>query len=114
VPRPRPAGRIVLPDPVRRRLSDLDEDFAAFYAEQFDQRWGDGELAPRERALTCIAVDALDQTLDEPFELHVRLGLTAGATQVDIHAVLLLVAEYGLDRAWRAYRALHDLEPRGE
>jgi hypothetical protein len=32
----------------------------------------------------------------------------------DIRAVLLLVAEYGLGKAWRAYRALHDLDRQEE
>ena len=45
-------------------LAELDEEFAGFVANQFNQRWSSGELSPRERALACIAADVLNQTLD--------------------------------------------------
>jgi 4-carboxymuconolactone decarboxylase len=60
----------------------------------------------RERALACLAADALNQTLDESFALHADLATAAGAGREQINAVLLLVAEYGITKAWRAYRAL--------
>jgi 4-carboxymuconolactone decarboxylase len=87
-------------------LAELDEDFAGFFANQHNQRWGSGELSPRERALACIAADVLNQTLDESFSLHVNLALVAGAGDEQVRAVLLLVAEFGIAKAWRAYRAL--------
>ena len=58
-------------------------------------------------ALACVAADVLNQTLDESFELHVDLALRAGASDEQVRAVLLLVAEYGVAKAWRAYRALN-------
>jgi alkylhydroperoxidase/carboxymuconolactone decarboxylase family protein YurZ len=87
-------------------LTDLDEEFAGFVANQYNQRWGSGELSQRERALACIAVDVLNQTLDESFALHVDLAFAAGAGDEQVRAVLLLVAEYGIAKSWRAYRAL--------
>jgi 4-carboxymuconolactone decarboxylase len=42
----------------------------------------------------------------ERFALHVALALAAGAGEAQVRAVLLLVAEYGIGKAWRAYRAL--------
>jgi 4-carboxymuconolactone decarboxylase len=63
-------------------------------------------LSPRERALACIAADVLNQTLDQSFSLHIKLAMAAGADDVQVRAVLLLVAEYGIAKAWRAYRAL--------
>jgi len=87
-------------------LAELDKDFAGFFANQHNQRWGSGELSPRERALACIAADVLNQTLDESFSLHVDLALVAGAGDEQVRAVLLLVAEFGIAKAWRAYRAL--------
>jgi 4-carboxymuconolactone decarboxylase len=99
--------RQTLPDHVVASLRELDEDFAGFFSEQFDQRWaGDDELSPRERALCCVATDVLNQTLDESFALHVELATSAGATRDQINAVLLLVAEFGMALAWRAYRTL--------
>jgi 4-carboxymuconolactone decarboxylase len=87
-------------------LADLDEEFAGFVANQYNQRWGSGELSPRERALACIAADVLNQTLDESFSLHIDLASAAGAGDEQVRAVLLLVAEYGIAKSWRAYRAL--------
>jgi 4-carboxymuconolactone decarboxylase len=102
--------RQTLPQHVVATLNALDEDFAGFIAEQFNQRWDrDDELSARERALSCLAADVLNQTLDESFALHVDLATAAGAGRTQISAVLLLVAEYGIAKAWRAYRALGDL-----
>jgi 4-carboxymuconolactone decarboxylase len=95
-----------LPAETANVLAELDEDFAAFVTNQYNQRWGSGDLSPRERALTCVAADVLNQTLDESFALHVDLASAAGASDEQIHAVLLLVAEYGIAKAWRAYRVL--------
>ena len=87
-------------------LAELDAEFAEFLTDQYNQRWGSDELSPRERALACIATDVLNQTLDESFSLHIDLALAAGAGDEQVRAVLLLVAEYGIAKAWRAYRAL--------
>lgn len=103
-----PGTHIKLPPVVLDSLDALDCDFAAFYAGQFAARWDDGSLSPRERALTCIATDVLNQTLGEPFALHVDLAVEAGAGEQQIRAVLLLVAEFGIAKAWQAYRALAD------
>ena len=35
--------------------------------------------------------------------------MRAGAGREQVNAVLLLVAEYGIAKVWRAYRALADL-----
>jgi 4-carboxymuconolactone decarboxylase len=48
----------------------------------------------------------LNQTLDESFSLHIDLALAAGAGDEQVRAVLLLVSEYGIAKAWRAHRAL--------
>ena len=95
-----------IPARVVEELTELDADFAQFFADQFNQRWRTGDLTPRERALSCLAADVLNQTLDESFALHVELARAAGAGRDQIRAVLLLVAEYGMAKAWRAYVAL--------
>jgi 4-carboxymuconolactone decarboxylase len=95
-----------LPADVLVALTELDGAFAEFFAGQFNQRWAEGDLSPRERALACVAADVLNQTLDESFALHVDLATAAGAGDEQIRAVLLLVAEYGMAKSWRAYRAL--------
>jgi 4-carboxymuconolactone decarboxylase len=107
-PESEPAYGWDLPAEIVESVAKLDEDFAGFVANQYNQRWGSGDLSPRERALTCVAADVLNQTLDESFALHVDLATAAGASNEQIHAVLLLVAEYGItkSKAWRAYRVL--------
>jgi len=43
---------------------------------------------------------------DQSFSLHIDLAFDAGAGDEHVRAVVLLVAEYGIAKAWRAYRAL--------
>ncbi|MCV7400286.1 carboxymuconolactone decarboxylase family protein [Mycobacterium fragae] len=92
-----------------QRLTSLDADFAGFFQGQFKDRWGRADLSVRERALCTIATDVLNGTLDESFRLHVELALGHGAEMAQVRAVLLLVAEFGIAKAWRAYRALNEI-----
>ncbi len=103
---PPAGGRQELPHYVADALTELNGDFAEFFTDQFHQRWSSGDMSPRERALACLAADVLNQTLDESFTLHVELATEAGAGRDQINAVLLLVAEFGIAKTWRAYRAL--------
>jgi 4-carboxymuconolactone decarboxylase len=97
---------VQLPAAVLNTLTQMDREFAEFFADQFNQRWGSAELSPRERALACVAADVANQTLDESFALHVDLARENGAADDQVRGVLLLVAEYGIAKAWRAYRVL--------
>jgi alkylhydroperoxidase/carboxymuconolactone decarboxylase family protein YurZ len=45
------------------------------------QRWARPHLSVRERAIACLAVDVLYQTLGESLRLHAALALAAGATE---------------------------------
>ena len=101
-----PGDRHEVPRDVADALAGLDEHFAAFFTNQFNQRWNSGDVSPRERALAFLAADVVNQTLDESFTLHADLATAAGAGREQINAVLLLVAEFGIAKAWRAYRAL--------
>jgi 4-carboxymuconolactone decarboxylase len=103
---PRVSADVTLPPRYVESLTTLDTGFADFVVAQFDQRWSGGELSARERALACLAADVVNQTLDESFALHVELAMAGGAKEEQVRAVLLLVAEYGIAKAWRAYRAL--------
>lgn len=89
-----------------QRIAELDSDFAEFFREQFTDRWRRPVLTIRERALCTIATDVLNGTLGELFTLHVRLALSHGAGEDQVRAVLLLVAEFGIAKAWQAYCAL--------
>lgn len=102
-----------LPEQITEEVRRLDDEFAALLEEQFADRWRRGNLTVRERALCTIAADVVNGTLDESFALHVQLALGAGASEEQVRAVLLIVAEYGIAKSWRAYAALGDLPNRG-
>lgn len=91
---------------VFENLRRMDPDFADFLADQMTERWNRPGLSLRERALCTIATDVCQGTLDESFRMHVDLARAHGAGDEPIRAVLLLVAEFGIAKAWRAYRAL--------
>ncbi|MCH9666308.1 MAG: carboxymuconolactone decarboxylase family protein [Actinomycetia bacterium] len=90
-------------------MRGLDPDFADFFANQFAQRWNRPGLSVRERALATIATDVLGGSLEDSFRLHVELARAHGSDDDAIRAVLLLVAEFGVSKAWRAYAALQRL-----
>jgi 4-carboxymuconolactone decarboxylase len=98
--------RVDLPRQVDAGIEHLDAQFAQFYRGQFAERWNRVGLTTRERALATIAVDVMYQTLDEPFALHLDLARQAGAGEIQIRQLITLVSEYGVNRAWRAFRAL--------
>lgn len=104
-----PAGRLDPDEPLRESVTALDEKFGVFFCDQFAQRWGRGELSIRERALATVATDVLNGTIDESLRTHVGLALGHGASEEDVRAVVLLVAEFGIVKAWEAYRALRDI-----
>lgn len=104
---PETGGAPTIPDAVAGKLRDLDADFADLVTGQYERRWRDDpDLSPRERTLTCIAADVLNQTLDDSLALHGRLAAACGVPVADIHATLLLVSEYGFGKAWQAYDAV--------
>lgn len=82
---------------------------AAFTEEQLTQRWSRPGLSIRERAIACLAVDILDQTLGDSFRLHLDLALAAGADGDVLDDVLRGIAEFGLARAWTAAHLIADL-----
>jgi 4-carboxymuconolactone decarboxylase len=98
--------KLDIPPATRERLGQIDPAFAEFFSQQFAQRWNRAELTIRERALCTIAADVLNGTLDESFDLHVAIANSHGARMEQVRAVLLLVAEFGIAKAWRAYQAL--------
>ncbi|WP_101789035.1 carboxymuconolactone decarboxylase family protein [Nonomuraea indica] len=87
-------------------LEKVDAGLAAFTEDQLAQRWARPGLGVRERAIACLVVDILYQTLGESMRLHVELAKSAGATDETVRDLLRGVAEFGLPRAWAAARAL--------
>jgi len=97
----------VIPDAAAGKLRELDSDSADLVTGQYQRRWRDDpDPSPRERALTCLATDVLNQTLGDSPGLHVRLALAESVPVADIHATLPLVSEYGLGKAWQSYGAV--------
>ncbi|MEO3892254.1 carboxymuconolactone decarboxylase family protein [Nonomuraea sp. B5E05] len=99
---------VELPPQVLTEAKALDEEFAAFLEEQFGERWGRANLTVAERALCTIATDVLNGTLGHSFQMHAGLALDHGATEDQLRAVLLLIAEFGIARAGRGFEALRD------
>jgi alkylhydroperoxidase/carboxymuconolactone decarboxylase family protein YurZ len=104
---PQISDRLDVDPAALQRITDLDPDFGECFREQFTDRWARPGLTIRERALCTIATDVLNGTLEESFDLHVGLALSHGACAEQVRAVLLLVAEFGIAKAWRAFRALN-------
>lgn len=99
-------AEVKLPDQVAERIDAVDPHFATWYREQFEQRWSRPGLSTRERVLATLAVDVLYQTLDAPLALHLELARQAGVTEAQIRAVFHLIAEFGVEKTWRAFEAL--------
>lgn len=104
---PPPADNAALDGELAQFAKDIPTSgLAAFTQEQFAQRWSRPGLSVRERAIACLAVDILYQTLGGSFHLHVNLALAAGADRNVLDDVLRGIAEFGLARAWNAAHAL--------
>jgi alkylhydroperoxidase/carboxymuconolactone decarboxylase family protein YurZ len=106
---PAAESTVTLNEATLARMAHLDDRFAAFYSEQFYQRWGRCGLSVRERALATIATDVLNGTLDDSLRLHVGIALNHGAAEEQIRAVVLQVAEFAIAKAWRAFDALSEI-----
>jgi alkylhydroperoxidase/carboxymuconolactone decarboxylase family protein YurZ len=98
-----------LPDAVRAQLDELDPHFAEHVSLQSLMRSGSGPgtLTVRERAFATMSVDVHYQTLEESFEAHVARALRGGATVEDVRAALRFIAQFGITRAWRGWKALN-------
>jgi len=87
-------------------LEQVDAGLAAFTEDQLAQRWSRPRLSLRERAIACLVVDVLYQTLGASLRLHAELARAAGATDDTLRDLLRGVAEFGMPRAWAAAEAL--------
>jgi alkylhydroperoxidase/carboxymuconolactone decarboxylase family protein YurZ len=98
-----------LPEPVREQLRELDDHFAEHFDLQSRMRSvsGPGTLTVRERAFATMSIDVHYQTLEETFRIHIGRALGAGASPDDVRAVLRFNAQFGMTRAWRAWKALN-------
>lgn len=96
-----------LPEPVRDQLSDLDPHFLEFFDLQSRMRSGHGPdtLSERERGFASLSIDVHYQTLEETFQIHIGRALRGGATRDDVRAVLRFNAQFGVTRAWQAWKA---------
>jgi alkylhydroperoxidase/carboxymuconolactone decarboxylase family protein YurZ len=89
-----------------RDLERVDPGLAAFTEDQLAQRWARPHLTVRERAIACLTVDVLYQTLGESLRVHAAVARAAGATEETLRDLVRGLAEFGLARAWSAAEAL--------
>jgi alkylhydroperoxidase/carboxymuconolactone decarboxylase family protein YurZ len=103
------AAQSPLPEPIRAQLLELDAHFTEHFELQSRMRLpsGPGTLSVRERAFSTMSIDIHYQTLDETFQIHVSRALGGGASPEDVRAVLRFSAQWGVTRAWRAWKALN-------
>ncbi|MFJ2031601.1 carboxymuconolactone decarboxylase family protein [Streptosporangium sp. NPDC087985] len=86
----------------------VDADFARWATMQHTDRWCRPLLTHRERALLCVAVDVLQQTLGAPLSAHVRMALAAGANAETLRALLRVMGELGMSKVWQAFPELEN------
>ncbi|MEV6320629.1 carboxymuconolactone decarboxylase family protein [Nocardia sp. NPDC051787] len=75
-----------------------DPEFDRWTATQESDRWRNPLLTHRERALLCLAVDVLQQTLGAPMRAHIDTALSAGVQPGTVRALLLLMSELGMGK----------------
>lgn len=98
----------LLPPGLAAMYHDVDEGFATFMLLQAGMH-GDGSsgLSIREQSFASIMVDVLYQTLDETFRIHVDRALNLSVEEEDVRSVVRFAAQFGVTKAWRAFRALN-------
>jgi alkylhydroperoxidase/carboxymuconolactone decarboxylase family protein YurZ len=98
-----------LPDAIRDQLTVLDPHFLEHFLLQSRMRTpaGPGTLTVRERGFATMSVDIHYQTLEETFGLHIGRALGGGASLDAVRAVLRFNAQFGMTRAWKAWKALN-------
>lgn len=97
------------PAPVRASWYDVDPVLGDFLVLQSGIIGKTVRLSLRERAFCAILVDVLCQTLAETFATHVGRALSGGADPEDIRSVIRFSTQFGVTRAWNAFRALDRL-----
>jgi alkylhydroperoxidase/carboxymuconolactone decarboxylase family protein YurZ len=100
-----------LPQVFRTQLGELDPHFLDHFELQSRMRSGHGPdtLTERERGFASLSVDVHYQTLEETFQAHVGRALRGGASREDVRAALRFIAQFGVTRAWRGWKALDAL-----
>jgi alkylhydroperoxidase/carboxymuconolactone decarboxylase family protein YurZ len=98
-----------LPEPARALLAELDPHFLEHFDLQSRMRTGHGPdtLTERERGFVSLSIDVHYQTLEETFAAHVGRALNGGASREDVRAALRFLAQFGVTRAWRGWKALN-------
>ncbi|GAA5136419.1 carboxymuconolactone decarboxylase family protein [Pseudonocardia adelaidensis] len=98
-----------MPAAVRAQLDELDPHFAEHFHLQSRMRSGSGphSLTERERGFASMSIDVHYQTLEETFDAHIGRALRGGAGVEDVRAVLRFNAQFGVTRAWQAWKALN-------
>ena len=79
---------------------------ADFIASRTARSWAVPGLSAQECAYLALTADVAQQTLDDSFQLHVRLARESGASPGEIRDVVRFLAECGIAKAAAALREL--------
>lgn len=100
---------IAFPTHIADGVRSLNPRLAELLHDEFSERWRRSGLSVAERALCTLATDVLNGTLEESFEMNVLLALDNGAHEEQVRDVVLLTSEFGMAKAWRAFRVLEEI-----
>lgn len=107
IQRDEPDGEVTVEPPgTPPALPGNDDGFDAWVAGQDEARWDTALLSVRERALLCVAVDVLQQTLGAPMRAHVEAALAADVDEETLRSLLRLMSELAMGKVWQAFDAL--------
>jgi alkylhydroperoxidase/carboxymuconolactone decarboxylase family protein YurZ len=94
------------PAAVRAIWREVDEGLGEFLELQSRMVGRLDRLSVRERSFAAMTCDVLYQTLTETFRVHIGRALGAGARPDDIRALVRFATQFGVAKAWNAFRAL--------
>jgi 4-carboxymuconolactone decarboxylase len=102
---------------LQQALNAINPRFGDFCARVAGEAWGLPLIDQRTKALITIAVDvanANEYGPGAPFEAHVHMALSQGASFAEIEEVLLFMCVYaGFNKAANAFGRLGEIKARG-
>jgi alkylhydroperoxidase/carboxymuconolactone decarboxylase family protein YurZ len=92
-------------------LRAVDPALASMIETDAASLWHREGITRRERCFATLAVHVVHQTIDAPFQEHLRICREAGLTKDECAAAIRMLAEFSSLKAWRARLALEQLYP---
>jgi alkylhydroperoxidase/carboxymuconolactone decarboxylase family protein YurZ len=91
-----------------------DPVFADLIQRRCNRMWSRPLLSARERAFATLAVDVIGGTLGAAFSVHLAIARSVGLVREDVFAMLRVMAEFSIPKAWEAHVAFRATEGAAE